>query len=226
MRHLHAGLARGQRGGDAGGRRSPDRGVRELAGIGARVVDDVGPLLELAVRPYDRAELVARKIDDVGEILERIERHLLHVRQPEHRQRDLDDGVAVGLGRRHNGRSDSAARTRLVVDDDRLAELLRRDLGETAKQEVGGNAGGKGHHQRDRPIGKIGRRLGPRRSRKCNGQHRCKQSTDYAHNSLPSTGVRNALSLHATKSIRDCDLQLQRAQMRASQGHAAALRTR
>jgi hypothetical protein len=65
--------------------------------------------------------------------------------------RDLRDGVAVGLaGRRHGGGSDGAAAAGLVVDHDRLAEMLRGGLGDRPHGDVGRAAGRPGHDQGDR----------------------------------------------------------------------------
>src|SRR3546814_17697661 len=50
-------------------------------------------------------------------------------------------GVAVGLGARHRGRADDRAGSRLVLDHDRLAELLLQLLAQIAGIDIRGTTG-------------------------------------------------------------------------------------
>jgi hypothetical protein len=66
----------------------------------------------------------------------------------ERRQRD-HQRVAVGLGARHIGMADSAARTALVLDHHVAPELLGEMCGKRAAGEIGGPARRKRHDDRD-----------------------------------------------------------------------------
>jgi hypothetical protein len=77
------------------------------------------------------------------------------VRQPEDGYRDLGHGVAVGSRVQHRHGAERAARPRLVLDDDRLAEVLPGRLGERAHSDVGSPAGGPGDDHRDRLRGEL-----------------------------------------------------------------------
>ncbi|MNT16371.1 hypothetical protein D3C72_1514710 [compost metagenome] len=70
-------------------------------------------------------------------------------------------GVAVGLGVRHRGGADGAARAWPVLDHDALAPLLVQFACQLPRQNVGAAAGGKRHHQPDRRGRiRIGRQRG------------------------------------------------------------------
>ncbi len=157
---LHADMQRG-----AGARRR----VGHLAGILLGEVDHVLPGLELRLGAGGDAEGVAGEVNDVGEVLGRIPGDFLHQRQAEHRDRNLRDGVAVGLGGgRHGGRADRAAAAGLVVDRDRLAENLRGAVGDRAHRDVGRAARRPRHDQRDR-LGRIFLRAGGGRHQHADG---------------------------------------------------------
>jgi hypothetical protein len=71
-----------------------------------------------------------------------------------------DQGIAVGRRAHHEFGAEVAAGAGLVVDHELLLEALGELLRHGARQDVGGAAGGEGHHHLDRP-GRIGRRLRP-----------------------------------------------------------------
>jgi hypothetical protein len=61
--------------------------------------------------------------------------------------------VTVGCSARDGLRSDVAARTGLVLDDDGLVPLLPQLLAEDARQRVGTGAGRERDGEKDRPVG-------------------------------------------------------------------------
>ena len=163
VRELDAGLARHQLHGDGIGGGGTDRGVGELAGVGLGELDDVLPLLEGAVGHDDGAQAVAAEQDDVGEVLDGIEARLLHVGHAVDRDRQLRDGVAVGLGVvRHRGGAQRGAAARLVVDDHRLSQVLRGALGDAPEQQVCRQSRSERDDQRDRLRRECARLLEPR----------------------------------------------------------------
>ena len=151
MGELHARLLRHQFHGDGVGRGRADRGIGELARIGLGELDHVLPLLEWTVGLDRGAQRVAPEVDDVGEVRHRIERRLLHVGDAEHRDGDLTDGIAVGLGVvSHIGRPERGAATRLVVDHHRLPEVLGSAVGDAPEQKIGCHTSLERHDERDR----------------------------------------------------------------------------
>jgi hypothetical protein len=128
---------------------------RELARIVLAIGDEIGDRLDRRIGTHRDAERVAGQARDVREVLQRVELHLLHVRQPLHADGGLRQRVAVGLRRNEFVRPQHAARARLVVDDHLPAEALARALGERAHHRVGGAAGGPRTDQADR-LGRIG----------------------------------------------------------------------
>ncbi len=66
--------------------------------------------------------------------------------------------VAVGLGLGDGADPDRAARARPVLDDERLAELLRQALRHRARHDVRGAAGREGHDDLH-PLGRPRLRL-------------------------------------------------------------------
>ncbi len=63
--------------------------------------------------------------------------------------------IAVRCGLSHVTGTDGGAGAGLVLDDHRLAELLRHGFGQNAAQGVGGAAGGIRHDQRHRPLREV-----------------------------------------------------------------------
>ena len=99
---------------------------------------------------------------DRHEILERIVGELA-VEERIHHQRAVDrhqQRVAVGRRLRHRLGADDGVRSRPVVDDDLLAQILAHLLADEPAEEIGGPAGRERDHQRDLP-----RRIGLRRRR-------------------------------------------------------------
>ena len=84
---------------------------------------------------------------DGGEILHRVIRQLGVERLVDSVRAHgaHEQGVAVG-GFGHFGRGGVAARAGFVVDDERLAEGLLQFWRHGARQQIGGAASGKGHH--------------------------------------------------------------------------------
>jgi len=67
----------------------------------------------------------------------------------------LADRVAVGLGVLKSERAQDAGGPALVLDDDRLAKLLRDRFGQDAEFTVSRPAGGRRDDQFDQPVGKL-----------------------------------------------------------------------
>ena len=82
----------------------------------------------------------------------------LRIEQPvdhQRRRRRGEQRVAVGLGLVRRGRADVAGGARPVVDDHRLAPLLRQLLADVARQQIGAAAGRERHddaHRLLRPL--------------------------------------------------------------------------
>ncbi|KAG0755916.1 hypothetical protein G6F22_020456 [Rhizopus arrhizus] len=66
-------------------------------------------------------------------------------------RRAQQQGVAVGLGARHEVRTDRRASARLVLHDHELAQRLGHAFGQDAGQHIGGAAGREGRDDLDRP---------------------------------------------------------------------------
>ena len=60
---------------------------------------------------------------------------------------DGQQGVAVGIGFGDDLGADIAAGAGAVVDDDRLAPFARQPIGDDARHDIGGAAGGKRHDE-------------------------------------------------------------------------------
>ena len=175
------------------------RRIGDLAGILLGEIDHVLPGLERRFGAGGDAEGVAGEMDDVGKILGRIPGDFLHQRQAEYRDRQLRDGVAVGLGsRRHGGRADGAAAAGLVVDRDRLAQHLRGAVGDRAHRNVGRSARRPRHDQGDR-LGRIFLRAGGWPTSAC----RCAASAIFK-----STALNIELSPLRPRHAREADLVL------------------
>ncbi|MCY1230109.1 hypothetical protein D9M68_754860 [compost metagenome] len=76
--------------------------------------------------------------------------------------------VAVRRGLGQEGGADAAAGAAAVVDHHGLAELLAELVGNDARHDIGGAAGGEGHDQRDR-LGRVAR-LGGGAERQAGGE--------------------------------------------------------
>ena len=63
------------------------------------------------------------------------------------------EAVAVGRTRDHVTRGDNAARGRLILDKDALAERLAKLVGDKPGRNIGRPANPEADHKPDRPIG-------------------------------------------------------------------------
>jgi hypothetical protein len=113
---------------------------------------------------------------DVGEVGDRVVGLLLeHERADRDRRRVREhQGVAVGRRLHDVEPADAAAGAGLVVDDDRLAELLGELLADDAGDDVARPARGEGDDDADRLLGVRGERGpgergGGARRRRCAG---------------------------------------------------------
>ena len=104
-------------------------------------------------RHADRREILDRVVGQVA-AQGRVDRDRAH--------RGEEQGVAVGVGLGHVLGRDRAVRARPVLDDDGLSEQRSQPLGEQARDEIGGAAGGERDHELDRPVGIV---LRPRAAR-------------------------------------------------------------
>ena len=135
------------------------RGVGDLAGIGLRVGDELfditcGNLVRIdhegvghAGHHDDRNELAWIKFQVWIEVLIDDQR----------RWRRSEQGVAVGIGLRHDFGADIAAGAGVVFDDHRSPPFARQPLREDARHHIGGTAGREGddnlHHSRRIVLG-------------------------------------------------------------------------
>ncbi len=148
------------RGADAAG------AVVELARVGARHLDQVLRRLGRRRGRHDEDVGHVRDVDDGCEILDRVEAQLRVEMDVDRVRADRthQQVVAVGLHARRELGADVAAGAAAVVDDDRLAQLLRDRLGDHARGGVDAAARRPGHHQLDRLVRvAAGARLGIRR---------------------------------------------------------------
>ena len=146
------------------GRADAQRAPVQLAGIGLGIGQQLGQRLPRRVGAHHHAHDEAGDLQDVGEVLDRIVLELrVEQRLAQHAHVHLADRVAVRLGVLQRERAQHAGGPALVLDDDRLAELLRDRLGQDAEAGIGRPAGGPRDDQPDRPVGKA--RLGARRAR-------------------------------------------------------------
>ena len=97
-------------------------------------------------RHADRREILDRVVAQVAAQC-RIDRDRAH--------RGEEQGVAVGVRLGDVFGRDRAVRARPVLDDDGLSEQSSEPLGEEARDEIGGAAGGEGDHELDRPVGIV-----------------------------------------------------------------------
>ncbi|SOY51133.1 hypothetical protein CBM2587_A230116 [Cupriavidus taiwanensis] len=171
---LDAGLLLQPPHGDLAERTGADGSHVDLAGVGARVSDEVAEALPRRACRHGDAIDIAGQADDVGKVLDGVVADRLQVRQAEQRGRDQRQRVAVARrAARHRGGPQRAAHAGLVLDHDRLAQRLRRRQAQRAHLHVGGAAGGEGHDQGDGARGPgLGARGGGQAERGHGGDER------------------------------------------------------
>ena len=121
-------------------------GKRQASRPGARLRDHVGQRLERRIGAHQ--EDIGRRSQQRNrrEVLEGIVGNFgIQERIGGVAAGDHDQGVAIGRRCRQRLRRNHPARPRPVLDDDRLAPLLRHHLAERARQDVDGAAGRIGH---------------------------------------------------------------------------------
>ena len=148
----------------------------QLARVGLGITDQVGHGIDLqrfglgrvhhqhvghTGHQRDRREVLDRVIGQLG-----IERGIDAMRAHGAHQQ----GVAVGCRLGHLGRADVAASAGLVVDQEGLAKGLAEFGRQRARQDVGGAARGKGHHDAHGLVGPGGLGLGQARQQGGAGQ--------------------------------------------------------
>ena len=133
---------------DAGGRKG------QGAGLGLGGGDQVGHGLPSLGRGGDQHGRLQAERNDGGEIMQRvIGQGLVDRLRGAERGGVNQDGVAVGRRLGHGGDPGGAARARPVLDDDRLAQLLRQLVEHDAPDHVVGIAGAERNDREDRPCG-------------------------------------------------------------------------
>ena len=96
--------------------------------------------------------------------------------------RDEADGVAIGRRRQNVLHADIAAGADVVLDHDRLAELLRQILAEEARDGIVGSAGGERNDEAHRPRRIIERIAGA-------GDEQRQQQRDQARATLEASSI-------------------------------------
>ncbi len=137
------------------------RAVVELAGIGARIGEELLVVARRYARMQKHVERDAAGRYDRHQQLHRIEIRALHdVRRDHHaRAGRVRHGVAIGIGVRDRFEADIAVAARAVLDDERLAERLAEPCAEHARGDVGDAAGchvDDHAHRLRRPLLRIG----------------------------------------------------------------------
>ena len=142
------------------GRADAQRAPVELAGVGLGIGDQLRQRFPRRFRAHHDTHHEAGDLQDVAQIVDRIVgQRLVEQRLAQHAHVHLGDRVAVGLLGLQRDRAEHARRAGLVLDHDRLAELLGRQFCQDAEAAVGRPARRPGNDQLDRPVGKL--RLSP-----------------------------------------------------------------
>ncbi len=156
----------------------PGRRIVELAGRGLGLGDEVEHRLrDVVLRQHQVGRGAEQR--DRHEILVRVERHALVQQRIDHQRRGAEQQrVAVGPGARRRCDADIAAGAAAVLDHDRLPELLRKRIGNDARQDVDRTTGGERNDQADL----RGRRifLRQRRRSECNAARRARPGQESA----------------------------------------------
>jgi hypothetical protein len=152
-------------------------GQVDLALVG---VDPLAQFGVVAGRQAGLADQGHRHVVDHAEVLEVVQRLVGQVAVQRRRGGHADvvqqEGVAVGGRLGHLGRTQRAAGTAHVLDDDGLvAQTLAQHFGQVACHLVGGAAGGEGHDDGDGLLGVGGQCGQGGQGGQCEGEllHRC-----------------------------------------------------
>ena len=158
--------------------------VGHLARVGLGRGDQLLQRLPRRVGAHRDAEGLARGAGDVGEVLQRIELHRAELREARHRDRDLADGVAVGLGARPSPSGPSMPEAPALLSTTiGLPELLRRGGAQRAHRHVGGAAGRPGADEGDRAA------RGSRRRRRARQRAASGGGAEAAEDELATIGM-------------------------------------
>ena len=139
------------------------------------------------------------------QVLQRIEVHLHDRLEAGDAARHLEERVAVGRGLRDGLRADEPAGARPVDDHERLAQLLRQDRGEHAREGVVAGARAIGHHEGDRtvrPVLRDARSAGTRCRRRSPPAPRACRGAQYACTLIDMVSSRFAETLLISRSER------------------------
>src|SRR4029453_8600472 len=106
--------------------------------------------LELRAGRDDDSECVARDADDVADIGGRVPSDFLRVWNAKGSEWNLRYDISLGARRLQRDDAERAAGTRLVLDHDRLRQVLGGGFGQRAHRDIGRSAGWPGADERDR----------------------------------------------------------------------------
>jgi hypothetical protein len=154
VQHRNAGLHLQQFGSQVQGAAGPGRAVVEFARVRLGVGHEVAQCLARRGRPHHQDHRRERDASHRGELLVRVVGQLGIQQGIEHcrgacRQ---EDRVAIGRGRGHHLGPERRIAARLVVDDDRLAEIAAHAFGQGAPQHVGNASHRVGHDKPQRLV--------------------------------------------------------------------------
>ena len=160
QRDLGAGHLVDQLGGEVHPRAVAAMADRELAGVALRHRDDVAQRLALERRRRRQDERRAREPRHRHDVLVRVVGHFLsHGEIGAECARPAEpDGVAVGRGLGDRIDPDHGAGTRLVLDHDRLSQLLLQALLDDARHRIRAAARREADDEADRLVGEGSRR--------------------------------------------------------------------
>ena len=193
----------------------------QLARIRARVADQVGDVLDAGGLRLGRVHHQHVRHPghhrDRRQVLERVEWHLRIERRIDRLRADRAHQQRVAVGRRLRDEvgAEVAAGTRLVVDDEGLAERLAELRRERARQDVGGAAGRERHDDADRlrgpGAGRRRRRL--RKQRRRDQRGRCGEqdeevAADRVHGETLGVTSAQSVSQQAVRPERACPRRL------------------
>ena len=163
---LHAGLLRQLLHRQVRCRVDAGMAVAQIAGVLARIGQQLGQRAIRCIGRYCQAEHEATQPRHVGNVAQRVERRLLHQRQTEHGQGQQGHRVAVGLGAGQHHGAQAAAGPGLVLHRHRHAQAARHRLGHRTAHRIGGPTRHRRRNQRDGPgrkgLGKHRRQVGAR----------------------------------------------------------------